>query len=198
MECHRSQITLPLWRMRSTAGGVDEFRRAMCPTHRTAGGYCRFCGSPVGIWPRCDWLIAWNADIAGPGRKTDGICPPCDGPVVSRRDTAPRRHRSSLRPCRPPIRGIIARSLCGQNMDTPISSSYYQSHDTQSYQCIDRKKEERRGHHLYRRETIHRTAGGASVPVRWVSGKYPDRLYRALMGSSTVFTGGTATVWSDW
>ena len=58
----------------------------------------------------------------------------------------------------------------------------------QSYQCIDRKKEGRRGHHLYRRETIHRTAGGASVPVRWVSGKYPDRPYRALMGSSTVFT----------
>lgn len=31
--------------------------------------------------------------------------------------------------------------------------------------------------------------------VGWVSGKYPERLYKALMGSSTVFSAWTATAW---
>lgn len=134
MECHRSQITLPLWRMRSTAGGVDEFRRAMCPTHRTAGGYCRFCGSPVGIWPRCDWLIAWNADIAGPGRGTGRYLP-----AVRRSGRIATRYGSTtalLEPAPVPVTHSWhhrARSLCGHKYGHPdfviiLSIARYFSH----------------------------------------------------------------------
>ncbi len=39
-----------------------------------------------------------------------------------------------------------------------------------------------------RRSSPKSRRSGYSVPSSWVSGEYPERLYKALMGSSTVFS----------
>ena len=100
------------------------------------------CGSPVGIWPRCDWLIAWNADIAGPGRK--------NGTVSARRATvrshldAIQLHDGIARACARAGHPFVASSRAFI-MWTQIWTPRFRHHTInrtilQSYQCIDKKK----------------------------------------------------------